>query len=144
MADISKHELNELEDKYRRLYAEFDNYKKRVAKEKADLMRNAEQSLLTDLLDVLDDFDSYLTHRNDEAVKLIEQKFRKVLGAHGLTLLNPEGKEFSPDIAEAVQITDVNDPKQDGMIIKVINLGYAHNGNIIRYPKVIVGKYKGE
>ncbi len=138
----SDKDLSELEDRYKRLYADFENYKKRIAKQQSEMESRAGESIIKDLIEVLDDFDSYFEHSDDSGVELIAKKLGKILSSHGLRQLSPDGEEFSPEIAEAIQVVDVDDPDHDGRIVQVVRKGYTLNGNIIRYPKVIVGKHK--
>ncbi len=137
-------ELQAEKDKYIRLYAEFDNYKRRTQKEKLDLIETASEAVLKALLPVLDDFERALTELAKtedkevlKGVQLIYEKFRKTLTDKGLTEIEVKhGEEFNPDIHEAVaQIP--GDKKMSGKIHEVIEKGYRLGKKIIRYPKVI-------
>lgn len=134
----------ELGESYMRLLADFDNYRKRAAKEKAELIERSEEGLIVDLLEFLDEMDVYIEHIEGAEREGAEQAFSKLLTAlkkHGLEILNPAGMPFSPDIAEAVQKIGVRDKKKDGLILQLIQKGYSFKGKILRYPKVIVGHY---
>lgn len=141
-------ELKELEDKYLRLFAEFENYKKRVNKEKSDLISTASESVLNAILPVLDDFDRAKKLSDDEnspehfteGVSLVYDKLFSILGSRGLEKMDSLGKDFDPEEHEAVAEVPVEDESQKGKIIDVIENGYKLNGKIIRYPKVVVGK----
>ena len=137
----------ELNDKYLRLYSEFDNYRKRTQKEKLDILKNASEEVITDLLPVLDDFDRALKamedHKTDEetkkGVELIYNKFKNILIAKGLEPMDAIGKDFDTDFHEAV--TNIPAPSEDmkGKVVDVIEKGYLLNGKIIRFAKVVVG-----
>lgn len=138
----------ELEDSYLRLRAEFDNYKKRTLREKADLMKNAARRTLLTMLDVLDDFDravESMEHATDldavcEGVLLVRDKFRMALRSEGVHEMEVIGEEFDPDLHEAVAMSDVEEPDSKGKIIDCLLKGYILNGQVLRHPKVVVGK----
>jgi molecular chaperone GrpE len=141
-------QLSELRDKYLRLMAEFDNYKKRTLKEKIDLMRTAAQDTMSALLPVLDDFDRAKKMAEAEGsaevfsdgVRLVYQKLYQVLKNRGLEPMETEGKAFDPESHEA--ITDIPAPTEDmkGKIVDTIEKGYTLNEKIIRHAKVVVGR----
>ncbi|NPA43694.1 MAG: nucleotide exchange factor GrpE [Chlorobi bacterium] len=137
-------ELQAEKDRYIRLYAEFDNYKKRTQREKMDLIETASEDVVKALLPILDDFERALTELKKsgnaevlKGVELIYEKLRKTLMDKGLAEIEVKhGDEFNPDIHEAVaQIP--GDKKQSGKIHEVIEKGYKMGKKIIRYPKVI-------
>ena len=140
-------EYKDLNDKYLRLYSEFDNYRKRTNKEKLDTLKSASADVITQLLPVLDDFDRALNaideHGFDEETKkgieLINSKLTNILIQKGLEPMNSIGKDFDTDYHEA--ITNVPAPNSDmvGKVIDVIEKGYLLNGKIIRFAKVVVG-----
>ncbi len=139
-----ENQLLEEKDRYVRLYAEFDNYKKRTAKEKINLIETASEDVIKALLPVLDDFERALNElkktENKELIKgveLIYEKFKKTLISKGLTEIEvKQGDTFNPDIHEAVaQIP--GDKKNSGKIHEVIEKGYKLGNKIIRYPKVV-------
>lgn len=138
---------DELNDKYLRLYSEFDNYRKRTNKERLDLLKSASQEVVTDLLPVLDDFDRAITaideHGVDEETKkgllLIYNKLYSILSQKGLKSMDSVGKDFDTDYHEA--ITNVPAPSKDmvGKVVDVVEKGYLLNGKIIRFAKVVIG-----
>jgi molecular chaperone GrpE len=141
-------EVAELKDKYLRLFAEFDNYKKRTVKERLDLMRNAAQDTLASLLSVLDDFDRAkkiaddpaTTEQFSDGVELVYQKLYSTLRSRGLQEMVTTGEEFNPELHEA--ITEIPAPTEElkGRIVDTIEKGYYLNDKIIRHAKVVVGR----
>ncbi|MBK7872527.1 MAG: nucleotide exchange factor GrpE [Saprospiraceae bacterium] len=131
----------ELKDKYMRLFAEFDNHKKRTIKEKLDLMKTASQDILTALLPVLDDFDR--AKQNEElsdGINLVYQKLYKVLENKGLTPMESNEQPFNSEFHEAV--TEIPAPSDNlkGKVVDTIEKGYMLSDKIIRHAKVVVGK----
>lgn len=141
-------ELNELRDKYLRLLAEFDNYKKRTMKERLELIRNASAEMLVSLLPILDDFDraKKVAEAEDskevfsDGVQLVYNKLYQTLQSKGLKSMDLEGVEFNPELHEA--ISKIPAPKEDmkGKVLDVIEKGYYLNDKIIRHAKVVVGE----
>jgi molecular chaperone GrpE len=140
-------QLEELKDKYMRLFAEFDNYKRRSVREKLDYMKTAAQDTLSALLPVLDDFDrakKFAQKENgstlSEGVELVYQKLYNILRQKGLEAMDSDGSVFDPELHEA--ITEIPAPTEDlkGKIVDVIEKGYKLNDKIIRHAKVVVGK----
>ncbi|MBK8502362.1 MAG: nucleotide exchange factor GrpE [Saprospiraceae bacterium] len=146
--NTSENELAELKDKYLRLFAEFDNYKKRTARERLDLIRTAAEDLVTKLLPVLDDFDRAKKNADDssssetfsEGVALVYQKLHHVLESKGLEAMDTEEKEFDPELHEAITKIPAPEAKLKGKIIDHIEKGYYLNDKIIRHAKVIIGE----
>ncbi|RNL82790.1 nucleotide exchange factor GrpE [Sinomicrobium pectinilyticum] len=156
--DQLKEELAKEKDKFLRLFAEFENYKKRTAKERIELFKTAGQDVVSAMLPVLDDFDRALTEiqkqesgedmtetgtRNEllTGVELISNKFREALKSKGLTEIETaKGDLFDAELHEA--ITQIPAPAEElkGKIIDVVEKGYRLGDKIIRYPKVVVGK----
>ena len=141
-------ELSKEKDKFLRLFAEYDNFKKRTAKERIDLYKTANQDVLQSMLPVLDDFDrawAQISNSGDEAlvtgVQLIHDKLKSTLVAKGLEEIEVKaGDAFNADFAEAItQIPAPND-KLKGKIVDVIEKGYKLGDKIIRFPKVVVGQ----
>lgn len=141
-------ELSNEKDKFLRLFAEFENYKRRTAKERLDLFKTANQEVLQAMLPVLDDFDrawTQISNSGDEAlvkgVQLIHDKLKSTLVAKGLEEVEVKaGDAFDADFAEAItQIPAPND-KLKGKIVDVIEKGYKLGDKIIRFPKVVVGQ----
>jgi len=145
----SAEELMKVEkDKYLRLFAEFENYKKRTTKERIELYRTAGQDIIVSLLPILDDFDRGLSEikkvKDKELLKgmqLINDKFSNTLTQKGLEAVNAKaGDVFDADLHEA--ITQIPAPSEDlkGKIIDVIEKGYKLGDKVIRYPKVVIGQ----
>ena len=140
-------ELEEQKDKYLRLFAEFDNFKRRNAKERIELIQTAGKDVIISMLGVMDDCDraeKQLIESNDfasqkEGVQLVFNKLRTTLQARGLTAMESINTEFDVEKHEA--ITEVEVPeKQKGKVVDEIEKGYYLNNKIIRFAKVVVGK----
>lgn len=135
-------------DRNLRLFAEFENFKKRTTKEKIDLYKTASEGLMTAILPVLDDFDRALLEIEKsevaghlEGIVLINNKLREALKAKGLNIVETEqGEVFNADIHEA--ITQIPAPSEDlkGKIVDVVEKGYVLGDKIIRFPKVVIGQ----
>lgn len=138
----------ELQDKYLRLSAEFDNYRKRTLNEKMDLLKNAGAEVLKDLLPVVDDFERAVSNignaKDIEAIKegmdLISNKFKDFLSQKGLKEIEAMHLDFDMDKHEAITKIPVEDKKLKGKIVDVIEKGYVLNDKIIRYSKVVIGE----
>ncbi len=144
----NKAELGELKDKYLRLHAEFDNFRRRMMKEKVELLGTAAKDTLTALLPVLDDFDRAKKNAEDESstepfsegVVLVYNKLYSLLQQKGLKPMESTGEVFDPELHEA--ITEIPAPTEEmkGKVIDTIEKGYFLEEKIIRYAKVVVGK----
>ncbi|MGA0555257.1 nucleotide exchange factor GrpE [Larkinella sp. VNQ87] len=140
-------ELTDLKDKYLRLYADFENFRRRTAKEKVELISTANEGLLVALLPVLDDFERAMKSAETtsdvdvlkEGVQLIFNKFCKVLESKGVKPMESVGQVFNPDLHEA--ITQFPAPSDDlkGKVIDETEKGYFLNEKVIRFAKVILG-----
>ncbi|MFK5855944.1 MAG: nucleotide exchange factor GrpE [Bacteroidota bacterium] len=138
---------DDINDKYLRLYSEFDNYRKRTNKERLELLKSASEEVIVDLLPILDDFDRAIKamdeHGVDEEIKkgleLIRSKLFNTLSQKGLQPMKSQGKEFDTDFNES--ITNIPAPSKDmvGKVVDVIEKGYLLNGKVIRFAKVVVG-----
>ena len=145
--DDLKAVLKEEEDKYLRLFAEFENYKKRTTKERIELYKTAGQEVIGSLLPVLDDFSRAIKEskkmKNSEdfvGLELIFNKFNDILKSNGLLDLEVnKGDPFDPELHEAISQIKSN-KKNSGKIIDVIEKGYKMGDKIIRFPKVVVGQ----
>ena len=148
----SKEEVLELElgkekDKFLRLFAEFENYKKRTSKERMDLFRTAGQEVITALLPVMDDFERALKELSKtsekelyKGVELISNKFKETLKAKGLQEIKAkEGDSFDAEIHDAITQIPAPSKKLKGKIIDVVEKGYRLGDRVIRHPKVVVG-----
>jgi len=145
--DEMTEKYKEVNDKYLRLYSEFDNYRKRTNKERLELLKSASEEVIVDLLPILDDFDRAIKAMEDQGVEgetktgleLIRSKFFNTLSQKGLQPMDSIGKEFNTDYNES--ITNIPAPSEDmvGKVVDVIEKGYLLNGKIIRFAKVVVG-----
>ncbi|MEC3880403.1 nucleotide exchange factor GrpE [Parapedobacter sp. 10938] len=145
--ELLRAELDAANDKYLRLYAEFDNYKRRVAKERVELMQSAGKEVIANLLPVLDDLDRALKAFEtaaevapiQEGVSLVTQKLKTILTNQGLKEMESIGKPFDADLQEA--ITNVPAPSDDlkGKVIDEIEKGYFLHDRVLRHAKVVVG-----
>jgi molecular chaperone GrpE len=138
-------EIDELKDKYLRQVADFDNFRKRNAKERLELIQTAGKDVIVSLLEVLDDCDRAEKQiqqggNSSEGVLLVFQKLRNILHGKGLRAMSTVGTEFDPDHHEA--ITEIPAPNDDmkGKVIDELEKGYTLNDKIIRFAKVVVGK----
>lgn len=145
---LLKAELEESKDKYIRLYSEFDNFRRRTAKERLELVKTANEDLIVNLLSVADDFNrasQAMENQEDiEAVKkgtaLIQNKFFKVLEQKGLKPMGDlRGESFDADNHEAITQIPAPEDKLKGKIVDVIENGYYLNDKVIRYAKVVIG-----
>ena len=135
-------------DKYVRLYAEFENFRKRTAKEKLELFDTASEKVIKNLLPVLDDFERAIAemkkNKEDELVKgveLIYDKFKKTLEKEGLKHIEVKpGEDFDPEIHEAIAQVPVQDEKMKNKIVDTVEQGYQLGNKIIRFPKVVTGR----
>lgn len=136
----------EMHDKYLRLSAEFDNYRKRTLKEKLDLTKTAGESILKGLLPVMDDFERGMKHIDQseeiealkEGVKLIYLKFSEFLSQNGVKAIDEANNDFDTDIHEA--ITKIPVPGMSGKVVETIEKGYMLHEKVIRFSKVVVGE----
>jgi molecular chaperone GrpE len=143
-----KSELEEQKDKYVRLFAEFDNYKRRSSKERIEFIQTAGKEVITSLLEVLDDCDraeSQMQETNDpdqikEGVQLVFNKLRKTLQSRGLKAMESIDTDFDVEKHEAISEIPVTDKKQKGKVVAEIQKGYYLNDKLIRFAKVVVGK----
>ncbi len=140
--------LNESNDKYARLSAEFDNYKKRTAKEKIDLMQSAGKDVILKLLPVVDDFDRSLSFMKDvpaddpmkQGIDLVYHKLKKTIEQLGVKEIDVIGQPFDPEFQEAITLIPAPTPDLKDKVIDVIEKGYTLNDNVIRFAKVVVGQ----
>ncbi|HRE52129.1 MAG TPA: nucleotide exchange factor GrpE [Flavitalea sp.] len=142
-----KEEIAELKDKYLRQAADFDNFRKRNAKERLELIQTAGSDVISSLLEVVDDFDRAEKQIQNmpgdtvaEGIILIINKLKNILQAKGLKAMETLGQEFNPDQHEAVTTLAVNKEEMKGKVVDEIEKGYYLNDKIIRFAKVVVGK----
>ncbi|NRA91253.1 MAG: nucleotide exchange factor GrpE [Psychroserpens sp.] len=147
--DRLQEELQKEKDKFLRLFAEFENYKKRTAKERIDLFKTASEDVMIAMLPVLDDFERALMHIEEDkeaeelrkGVLLIYNKLISTLNQKGLSKMEVQsGDDFDADVHEA--ITQIPAPSDDlkGKIVDVVEKGYKLGDKVIRFPKVVIGK----
>ena len=139
---------NDLNDRFIRLHAEFDNYRKRSNREKVDLISSANAGLLKDLLTILDDFERGITNNLEstditavkEGFNLIYAKFNGIIDAKGMKVMDCQNQVFDSEFHEAIGNLPVDDPELKGKIIQVVENGYTLNDKVIRFAKVLVGQ----
>lgn len=139
---------DELNNNFLRLYAEFDNYRKRTLKEKMDIIKSGGEKVLTEMIPLIDDFERALeTVQNAddkeaivEGLELIYTKFVNFINQNGVKEIEAIGKPFDADKFEAITTIPVQDKSQKDMVVDCIQKGYILNDKVIRFPKVIVGK----
>lgn len=146
--ELLKQEINQLNDKYIRLFAEFDNYKRRTAKERLELIGSANKETVVAMLPVLDDFERALKSIDSatdvqalkEGVDLIYNKFKSILVSKGIKPMESVGQPFHIDFHEA--ITNIPAPSEDmkGKVIDEVEKGYFLNDKVVRFAKVVVGE----
>lgn len=145
--DTLRIELADANDKYLRLYAEFDNYKRRTSKERLELLQTAGKDVIVDLLPVLDDFEravkSMETATDVQAVKegvmLIQNKLKNILTGKGLKEMNSVGTPFDAEIHEAITNIPASSEDMKGKVMDEVEKGYYLNDKVIRFAKVVVG-----
>lgn len=146
--DRLKADLEKEKDKFLRLFAEFENYKKRTSKERVEMFKTANQDVVVAMLPVLDDFDRALNEIRKakdkdllKGVELIYNKFRETLRSKGLQEMEvKEGDAFDADLHEAITQIPAPSDKLKGKIVDVVEKGYKLGERIVRYPKVVTGK----
>ena len=139
---------DELNDSFLRLNAEFDNFRKRTIKEKADIIKSGGEKVLNNIITLVDDFERALTalhlsHDRDamlEGMDLIYSKFTGFLKQNGVEEIEAIGRPFDSDTFEAVTTIPAQDESQKGVVVDCIQKGYRLNDKIIRFPKVVVGE----
>jgi len=140
--------LADLNDKYLRLYSDFDNFRRRTIKEKADIIASASSGLMKELLPVIDDFERAILNNEQsedlnglkEGFKLIYNKTLNTLKTKGLEWIDSKGKAFDPEVHEAITNIPVEDEEMKGKVVDVIEKGYNLKGKPLRYAKVVVGQ----
>ena len=145
---LAQEQIEQLQDKYLRQVAEFDNYRKRTLKEKAELVLNGGEKVMTALLPVLDDLEraqANIEKSTDvetlkEGVELIISKLGKVLTAQGLKPIETKDATFDTDFHEAIAMVPVEDETQKGKVIDCVQTGYMLNEKVLRHAKVAVGQ----
>ena len=146
--DQANEKIATLEDKYLRQVAEFDNYRKRTIKEKADLIKSAAEKVITAELPIVDDMDRAFENMEKgmdadaciEGFKLIAQKFKNTLTQQGLEKIDTEGQDFDTDYHEAIALIPAPAEELKGKIIDCVQAGYKLGDKVIRHAKVAVGQ----
>jgi len=141
-------EDQDFKEKYIRLYSEYENYRKRTAKEKIDLITSASENVIKELLPILDDFERAIDNNKNvedasvlkEGFDLIYSKMHKGLVNQGLKPMEANGKDFDSEIHEAITKIPAPNEKLKGKVVDVIEKGYQINEKVIRYAKVVVGE----
>ena len=139
---------SELNNRFLRLYAEFENYRKRTNKERLDLITNANSDLLKDLVPVIDDFERAIANNVDaddiegikEGFSLIYNKYKGLLQSKGLKAMEAKGEAFDPELHEAIANLPTEDKKMKGKVIDDFEKGYFLNDKVLRFAKVVVGQ----
>ncbi|MBL7923571.1 MAG: nucleotide exchange factor GrpE [Bacteroidia bacterium] len=139
-------EISELKDNHLRLYAEFENYKRRSIKERGEIIKSAGADIISSLLPVMDDFDRALKAMEQtaqasvrEGILLIHQKLSSTLEQKGLKAMNSIGQDFDVELHEAITKIPTEDPAMKGKVMDEVEKGYWLNEKVIRYAKVVVG-----
>ena len=138
----------DLNDKFLRLYSEFDNFRKRTLKEKLELSKNAAEEVITELLPILDDFSRAIQSNEGsedcnaiiDGIKLIHNKINGILEKRGLKPIEAKGKEFDTDFHEAISRIPAPEKDLKGKIVDDVETGYMLNDKVIRYSKVVIGQ----
>lgn len=146
--DEAEARIADLQDKYLRLSAEFDNYRKRTIKEKAEIIKTAAEKTITAILPVLDDMERALLNmqKSDDAqalregMELINAKFLKILSQEGLNKIETEGADFNTDFHEAIAMIPAPSEDQKGKVLDCVQTGYKLNDKVIRHAKVAVAQ----
>ena len=144
--EAAKKEVEQYKDKYLRAVAEFDNYRKRTLKEKAELLLNGSEKAVCAFLPILDDFERAIADKTDdvnaikEGVQIIFNKFNKTLESLGVRKIETEGKDFDVDFHEAVAMVPGMGDDKKGKVIDCVQTGYQLNDKVIRHAKVAVGQ----
>jgi molecular chaperone GrpE len=146
--DLLKKELEEQKEKFIRLYADFDNFKRRNAKDRVELIQTAGRDVIQSILEVMDDCDRaerQMQKSDDvtqikEGIQLVFSKLRNTMQAKGVKEMKTIGEEFNADFHEAITEIPVTDDKMKGKVVDEVEKGYILNDKIIRFAKVVVGK----
>ena len=146
--DLLKKEVEEQKEKFIRLYADFDNFKRRNAKERVELIQTAGREVIQSLLEVMDDCDraEKQMHKSDdvaqirEGIQLVFAKLRNTMQSKGVKEMKTIGEEFNADFHEAITEISVTEENMKGKVVDEVEKGYTLNDKIIRFAKVVVGK----
>jgi molecular chaperone GrpE len=146
--EILRTEHQALHEKHLRLFAEFDNFRKRTAKEKLELLQMAGAETLKNILPVMDDMERAIVNNATvedpkairQGMELIHQKFINIMAAQGVQVMKAKGEVFDPEVHEAITKAPAPDPTLKGKVLEVVENGYTMNDKVIRFAKVVVGE----
>ncbi len=144
-------EVQDQKDKYLRLYAEFENFRRRAVRERQEAEHKGMQNLLRGLLETVDDIarfahvDPASTDAKTaiEGIAMVERKLLKSLAGHGLEVVDPKGQPFDPKVHEAITTTPAASKEEDHLVAQVYQVGYVHNGTLLRPARVVVTQWNG-
>ena len=144
-------QLDEQRDKYLRLAAEYDNYRRRTTKERQDAHLRGQADMLRGMIDPLDDIgrfahvDPATTDAQTlvDGVAMVEKKLAKTLAGHGLEIVDPSGRPFDPALHEAVMTEPATTPEEDHLVARTFQVGYVFNGQLLRPARVVVKQWNG-
>ena len=147
----SPREIDDQREKYLRLAAEYDNFRKRTARERQEAHLRGQADMLKGMIEGLDDLgrfahvDPSTTDAKTvvEGVEMVEKKLLKTLAGHGLEIVNPEGHPFDPALHEAVMTEPAGAKEEDHLVARVFQLGYLFNGQLLRPARVVVKQWNG-
>jgi molecular chaperone GrpE len=151
ISEPAERELAEQRERYLRLAAEYDNYRKRTAKERQDAHLRGQGDMLKGMIESLDDLGRFAHVDPDttdaktmvEGVSMVEKKLLKTLAGHGLEVLDPVGRPFDPTLHEAVMTEPAQSEDEDHLVGRVFQLGYLFNGQLLRPARVVVKQWNG-
>jgi len=151
IAEEYEAKIKELDDRYLRLAAEFDNFKKRTARQYQDIVKSSNEALLTQMLEVIDNFERALAAADTSSdfeslksgTKLIYQNMMDILKKQGVEPIESVGKEFDPNLHEAMMQVE-SDEHPEGVVVQEMNRGYKLNDRVLRFARVVVSKGKEE
>ena len=144
-------DANEQKDKYLRLYAEFENFRKRAVRDRMDAEKFGMSAVMRGLLETLDDLGrvAHMTPAGADlasvlgGVEMVEKKLLKSLAGHGMEVVNPEGEVFNPALHEAITTMPAALPEEDDRVAQVYQVGYVLNGTLLRPARVVVKQWNG-
>ncbi|MEO8336985.1 MAG: nucleotide exchange factor GrpE [bacterium] len=144
-------QLEDQKEKYLRLAAEYDNYRRRTVKERQEAQVRGQADMLRGLIDPLDDIGRFAhvdpattdTQTLVDGVAMVEKKLAKTLAGHGLEIINPDGHPFDPALHEAVMSEPAATPEEDHLVSRTFQVGYLFNGQLLRAARVVVKQWNG-
>jgi molecular chaperone GrpE len=150
-ATDAQRQLDEQRDKYLRLAAEYDNFRKRMVRERTEAAARGQAELIRHIMDALDDLARFAHVDPDAAeaktvvqgVEMVERKLLKALQGAGLTIVSPENSSFNPELHEAVATEPAASPEDDHVVSRVFQPGYVFNGQLLRPARVVVKQWNG-